>query len=113
MITPSSLARSTARMLTASSLVFLLCSACGSAPDAPADKTSPTLRFSAIPDQNTTETQEKLAPLVDHLSQVLGVDMEYVPSRDYQASVEMFKNGDVHLAWFGGLTGVQARDQRT
>lgn len=66
-------------------------------------------RFSAIPDQNTTEVREKLAPLVDHLSAELGAKFEYVPARDYQASVEMFKNGDVQLAWFGGLTGVQAR----
>ncbi len=69
----------------------------------------PVLRFSAIPDQNTTETREKLAPLVEHLSEQLGVEVEYVAARDYQASVEMFKNGDVQLAWFGGLTGVQAR----
>ena len=67
------------------------------------------LRFSAIPDQNTTELQERFQPLVDYLSAQLGVTVEYVPARDYQASVEMFKNGDVHLAWFGGLTGVQAR----
>ncbi len=67
------------------------------------------LRFSAIPDQNTTEIQEKLAPLIEHLSRELGVTVEYVAARDYQASVEMFKNGDVQLAWFGGLTGVQAR----
>lgn len=66
-------------------------------------------RFSAIPDQNTTETREKLAPLIEHLSSQLGVEVEYVPARDYQAAVEMFKNGDVQLAWFGGLTGVQAR----
>ena len=70
---------------------------------------APVLRFSAIPDQNTTEVREKLAPLVEHLSEELEVRFEYVPARDYQASVEMFKNGDVHLAWFGGLTGVQAR----
>ncbi len=69
----------------------------------------PILRFSAIPDQNTTEVREKMAPLIDHLSAQLGVTVEYVPARDYQASVEMFKNGDVQLAWFGGLTGVQAR----
>ncbi len=67
------------------------------------------LRFSAIPDQNSTETREKLAPLTAHLSERLGVKLEYVPARDYQAAVEMFKNGDVQLAWFGGLTGVQAR----
>lgn len=69
----------------------------------------PVFRFSAIPDQNSTEIEEKLKPLVAHLSSQLGVTVEYVPARDYQASVEMFKNGDVQLAWFGGLTGVQAR----
>ena len=67
------------------------------------------LSFTAIPDQNTTELQEKLQPLADHLSQQLGVPVEYLPVRDYQASVELFRNGDVLLAWFGGLTGVQAR----
>ena len=67
------------------------------------------LRFTAIPDQNTTELAEKLAPLSRHLAEVLGVPVEYVPAHDYQASVEMFKNGDVLLGWFGGLTGVQAR----
>lgn len=67
------------------------------------------LKFSAIPDQNTTELKEKFQPLAEYLSEKLGVPTEYVPSTDYQASVEMFKNGDIQLAWFGGLTGVQAR----
>jgi phosphonate transport system substrate-binding protein len=67
-----------------------------------------TLSFSAIPDQNQTELKEKFDALAAHLADVLGVPVEYVPARDYQASVEMFKNGDVQLAWFGGLTGVQA-----
>ena len=34
---------------------------------------------------------------------------ELPSAADYTASVEMFKNGDIQLAWFGGLTGVQAR----
>ncbi len=67
------------------------------------------LKFSAIPDQNTTELKEKFQPLADYLSERLGIPTEYIPSTDYQASVEMFKNGDIQLAWFGGLTGVQAR----
>jgi phosphonate transport system substrate-binding protein len=68
-----------------------------------------TLRFSAIPDDNTTELMQKFGPVAASLSKTLGVPVEYVPSADYAASVEMFKNGDIHLAWFGGLTGVQAR----
>ena len=69
----------------------------------------PVLRFSAIPDQNTTELQRKFDPVAVYLASKLGVKVEYVPAVDYQASVEMFKNGDIQLAWFGGLTGVQAR----
>ena len=78
---------------------------CGGAPEPPAA----TLRFTAIPDQNTTELMEKFQPLASYLSNQLSVTVEYVPARDYQASVEMFKNGDVLLVWYGGLTGVQAR----
>jgi len=70
---------------------------------------SPVLRYTAIPDQNSTELMQRFAPLTEHLSGLLGVPVEYVPARDYQASVEMFRNGDIQLAWFGGLTGVQAR----
>jgi phosphonate transport system substrate-binding protein len=74
-----------------------------------AQQRRPVLRYTAIPDQNTTELQEKFRPLSEYLSKQLGVPVEYVPLRDYQAAVEAFKNGDVQLAWFGGLTGVQAR----
>jgi phosphonate transport system substrate-binding protein len=69
----------------------------------------PVLRFTAIPDQNTTELEQRFAPFAAYLAEELGVPVEYVPARDYQASVEMFRNGDILLAWFGGLTGVQAR----
>jgi phosphonate transport system substrate-binding protein len=68
-----------------------------------------TLRFSAIPDQNSTELREKFNALASSLAKELGIKVKYVPARDYQAAVELFKNGDIELAWFGGLTGVQAR----
>ena len=44
------------------------------------------------------------------LSKRLGVPVEYVHATRYADAVDLFKNGDVHLAWFGGLSGVQARD---
>ena len=67
------------------------------------------LRFSAIPDANTTELAEKYDVVARYLESELGIPVEYVPAADYSASVEAFRNGDVQLAWFGGLTGVQAR----
>lgn len=90
--------------ILALSLLLVLVASCGGGGD-----TEKVLRYTAIPDQNTTELQQKFAPLTAHLSEVLGVEVEYVPSRDYQASVEMFRAGDIQLAWLGGLTGVQAR----
>ncbi len=74
------------------------------------DGDSATLRFTAIPDSNSTELEAKYKSVAEYLSEQLGVPVEYVPTPDYTASVEMFRNGDVQLAWFGGLSGVQARD---
>jgi phosphonate transport system substrate-binding protein len=66
------------------------------------------LRFSAIPDQNSTELKEKFDALGRYLESKLNIKIEYVPVNDYKASVEMFKTGDIQLAWFGALTSIQA-----
>jgi phosphonate transport system substrate-binding protein len=68
-----------------------------------------SLVFTAIPDDNATALSARFQPLADRLSAELGVAVRYVPTSSYEASVEAFKNGDVQLAWFGGLTGAQAR----
>jgi phosphonate transport system substrate-binding protein len=82
-----------------------LITACGSSgPEA-----SKVLSFTAIPDENSTELQQKYNQVAAYLAEKLGVEVVYVPTSSYNASVEAFKNGDVQLAWFGGLTGVQAR----
>ncbi|MHC4971712.1 MAG: putative selenate ABC transporter substrate-binding protein [Planctomycetota bacterium] len=68
-----------------------------------------TLFFSAIPDQNNTELARKFGRIAEYLTRELGVPVKYRAASDYGASVEMFKSGDIQLAWFGGLTGCQAR----
>ncbi len=75
------------------------------------EKTENVLRFSAIPDQDTTAQAERYAPVAKWLAEKLGVKVEFVPSSDYSASVDQFASGDIQLAWFGGVTGVQARNQ--
>ena len=69
------------------------------------------LRFSAIPDEDTTAQKERFQPVADYLSKALGIDVEFIPSINYGASVEKFENNDVQLAWFGGVTGVQAMNR--
>ncbi len=68
-----------------------------------------TLRFTAIPDENTARLKERFDKVAVYLSKQLGVEVEYVPVKSYAASVAAFKNNEVQLAWFGGLSGVQAR----
>ena len=82
--------------------------ACGSETPREADALEP-MRFSAIPDQDETRLREKFQPVAEYLSEQLDVPVEYVHATRYADSVELFKNGDIQLAWFGGLTGVQAR----
>ena len=66
-------------------------------------------RFTAIPDENTARLQERFDKVASYLSNELGVDVEYIPVKSYSASVAAFKNDQVQLAWFGGLSGVKAR----
>ncbi len=96
----------TRRSLFASVLALLALTSVSTA--TPGDP-KPPLKFTGIPNQNTTELAEKYAPLAKYLGLKLGVPVEYVASADYNASVDAFKNGDVQLAWFGGYTGCQAR----
>lgn len=70
---------------------------------------TPTLVITAIPDENVSDQQAKFAALEAYLQQELGIQTEFSISKDYAAAVQRFKNGEIHLAWFGGLTGVQAR----
>ena len=66
-------------------------------------------RFTAIPDQDTARLQERFGKVADYLTEKLGFKVIYVPVKSYSASVQAFKNDQVQMAWFGGLSGVQAR----
>ncbi|MFV9616143.1 MAG: putative selenate ABC transporter substrate-binding protein, partial [Gammaproteobacteria bacterium] len=39
-----------------------------------------------------------------------GVSVKYIPVKSYAAAISAFRNNQVQLAWFGGLSGVKARD---
>lgn len=68
-----------------------------------------TLVFSAIPDQDETRLEERFGDIASYLSQKLDIPVKYVPVKSYAAVVTAFRNNQVQLAWFGGLSGVQAR----
>jgi len=70
---------------------------------------APTFSFTAIPDQDETRLRSRFDKVADYLSARLGVAVRYIPVKSYAAAVTAFGNDQVQLAWFGGLSGVQAR----
>ncbi|MCZ4337118.1 putative selenate ABC transporter substrate-binding protein [Shewanella colwelliana] len=68
-----------------------------------------TFTFTAIPDENESQLQTRFNKIARYLEQELGVEVKYVPVKSYAAAVTAFRNNQVQLAWFGGLSGVQAR----
>jgi phosphonate transport system substrate-binding protein len=98
-------------------LILLLLSACsGNKENAETQdnntekKSEEVFKIGAIPDQDAAEMNRSLSKLADYISEKTDLKVEYVQSVDYAALVTAFERGDIQLAWFGGLTGVQARN---
>ena len=71
---------------------------------------STTFTISAIPDQDPEKLNRLYGTVADCVAAATDLEVEYRPVTDYTAVVRAFQRGDVHLAWMGGLTGVQARE---
>ena len=65
--------------------------------------------FTAIPDQDESQLRKRFDKVAKYLSTTLSTKVEYVPVKSYSAAVTAFRNNQVQLAWFGGLSGVRAR----
>ncbi|RFU60668.1 putative selenate ABC transporter substrate-binding protein [Bacillus sp. V59.32b] len=73
-------------------------------------KSDEVFKIGALPDQNAADLSRSMDVLSNYLSEETGLKVEYVPSVDYAALVTAFERGEIDMAWFGGLTGVQARN---
>ncbi|CAM3529095.1 putative selenate ABC transporter substrate-binding protein [Shewanella violacea] len=65
--------------------------------------------FTAIPDEDESRLRTRFDKVAEYLENKLGVEVKYIPVKSYSAAVTAFRNNQVQLAWFGGLSGVQAR----
>ncbi len=109
--------------ISAAIIMSIIVGACGSddaktdPATAPADGTAgqgasasgKVLYIGGIPDQNVATLERQFELMASYLSDTTGLDVRFAPAADYAAIVVAFNRGDVHLVWFGGLTGVQAR----
>lgn len=69
-----------------------------------------TFVFTAIPDADESRLRQRFDKVAAYLSKQLGVEVKYIPVKSYAAAVTAFRNNQVQLAWFGGLSGVRARN---
>lgn len=90
--------------LCAGSSASVLVSSCGSGGDQ-----ADSLVITAIPDEKVSDQAAKFQALIEYLTEELNIKASFSISKDYNAAETRFINGEVHLAWFGGLTGVRAR----
>jgi phosphonate transport system substrate-binding protein len=74
------------------------------------EKEKPVFKIGAIPDQNAADLSRNMGKISEYLSAKTGLKVEFVPSVDYATLVTAFEREEMQLAWFGGLTGVQARN---
>ena len=70
---------------------------------------APALYIGGIPDQDVSILEARFKLLAEYLSDETGADVRYLPSQSYAALVTGWRNDEVQFAWYGGLTGVQAR----
>ncbi len=95
----TSLSRAAAALCAAASAVLFVNTSQAAAP----------LRVGMIPDAGATQISvEEKAPLRSYLEQQLGMPVSLVIPTNYNATVEAIGNGSLDVAYFGGLTYVQA-----
>lgn len=95
-------------------LVALLCaafslSACGEQPET--EYVPDILRIGVLPDESESVLNAKFSPLGQYLSSQVNRPYELVVPKDYAELVDRFEQGDFDLAYFGGLTFLQAQDR--
>ena len=72
-------------------------------------KANDTFVFTAIPDEDESRLRQRFNKVAIYLEEKLDVPIKYIPVKSYAAAVAAFRNDQVQLAWFGGLSGVRAR----
>ncbi|ROO63141.1 phosphonate transport system substrate-binding protein [Micromonospora sp. Llam0] len=101
------------RSLFVGSAGLLLLAACGDGggEQPGGEAAAGPLNISAIPDQDPELLNRLYPSLAERFASATGHTVVYRPVTDYTAVVRAFEVGDIHLAWMGGLTGVQARNR--
>lgn len=92
-------------VVVAVSVLALVAAGCGGS------SSDEALRVGLIPNQNPEEVEAQYQPLEDYLAEEIGREVEVSVPATYNAVVEALVSGELDMAYFGGLTYVQARQR--
>lgn len=70
-----------------------------------------SLRIGVLPDESESVLRERLTPLFEFIHQETGLAYELVVPANYGELVQLFGNGQIDLAYFGGVTFMQAHTE--
>src|ERR671916_853065 len=91
--------------------LLLLLTGCGGGGDEQGSDDPEVLRVGLIPNQNPESVEAQYEPFGAYLSEQLGREVELTVPTSYNAVVEAMANDELDLAYYGGLTYVQARER--
>lgn len=105
---------STLRLAAVGALLTVALAGCASSPadgetDTPAADPE-SLVLALVPSQDQGGLVDTAAPLTDHLSEALGIEVTGVVSKDYQAAVEAMGAGQAQIGFLPSLQLWQAND---
>lgn len=66
------------------------------------------LRVAVLPDETHDQLLKRHKPLIEYLAQAMGIEYELIIPDDYEQLGQIFQDGKADLAYFGGLTFIQA-----
>lgn len=93
-------------------IVFaILISGCGGADTAKTEKKQDVLRVGLVPNQAPDKIKAQYEPFRKYLSEKLNMPVELFVATDYAGVVEAMANDKLDVAYFGGLTYVQAKQR--
>jgi phosphonate transport system substrate-binding protein len=92
-------------------LALLLCGCSGSNSGAGGHDDPNPLKVALLPDESPSTVIANNEKLKEHLQRELGRDIELVVTTDYSTMIEAVRHGRIHLAYFGPLSYVLARQK--
>jgi phosphonate transport system substrate-binding protein len=98
-------------MLVYAAMLLLLAGCGGNSQGESSEGPPEALRVGLVPNQNPEKVEAEYTPFGDYLSEQLGQEVELFVPTSYNAVVEAMANDELDLAYFGGLTYVQARER--